>query len=118
MGTLLALRYALDNMAYVLQFSTCQARSRTQNGRIILIVSNICVRLFELRSTSVLANSILFTQSQRNAIIISNIGISAMVLAVIYCSRLYGAANVAKFYGVPWLLVTHWCKCRIHLVIR
>jgi len=30
----------------------------------------------------------------------------AWVLAV--ASRIYGASEVIKYYGIPWLLVTHW----------
>ena len=40
----------------------------------------------------------------------SNIGIAFMVWGVTYASALYSAANVIKYYGIPWLLVSHWCK--------
>ncbi|KZV69201.1 hypothetical protein PENSPDRAFT_488127 [Peniophora sp. CONT] len=53
-------------------------------------------------------SSILFLSSQRNAVIMSNIGIAAMFYLVSVSCERYGSANVAKFYGVPWLLVTHW----------
>jgi hypothetical protein len=56
------------------------------------------------------ASSILFTKEQRNAVILSNIGIAAMVWAVTYASTVYGAFEVIKFYGIPWLAVTHWCE--------
>ena len=57
-----------------------------------------------------LANSILFTKAQRNAVIISNVGIAVMALGVIYAASVYGVANVIKYYGFPWLEVSHWCK--------
>ena len=57
-----------------------------------------------------LANSILFMKAQRNAVIISNIGIAAMVWGITYASSVYGVANVIKYYGFPWLEVSHWCK--------
>ncbi|EAU81574.2 delta 12 fatty acid epoxygenase [Coprinopsis cinerea okayama7 len=53
-------------------------------------------------------NSILFTKEQRTAVILSNIGIAAMVWGVTYATSLFGAAQVTKFYGIPWLCVTHW----------
>ncbi|KAF5366879.1 hypothetical protein D9615_010537 [Tricholomella constricta] len=53
-------------------------------------------------------NSFLFTRAQRNAVIISNIGIAAMVWGISYASSVYGAAQVIKYYGIPWLEVTHW----------
>ncbi|KAI0036033.1 delta 12 fatty acid epoxygenase [Vararia minispora EC-137] len=52
--------------------------------------------------------SILFTPSQRMAVITSNVGIAVMVYIVTLASQTYGTANVVKFYGIPWLLVTHW----------
>jgi len=53
-------------------------------------------------------NSILFTRAQRNAVIMSNIGIAAMVWGVTYASSVYGVANVIKYYAFPWLEVSHW----------
>ncbi|KAL0945986.1 hypothetical protein HGRIS_012264 [Hohenbuehelia grisea] len=53
-------------------------------------------------------NSVLFTKAQRNAVIISNVGIVAMMLGVSYASTLYGSSDVIKYYGIPWLAVTHW----------
>ncbi|KAF8817641.1 hypothetical protein BYT27DRAFT_7074151 [Phlegmacium glaucopus] len=53
-------------------------------------------------------NSILFTKAQRNAVIMSNIGIAAMVWGVTYASSAYGVANVIKYYAFPWLEVSHW----------
>ncbi|KAG6887660.1 hypothetical protein C0995_013685 [Termitomyces sp. Mi166 len=54
------------------------------------------------------ANSILFTKAQRNAVILSNIGIAFMVWGVSYGCSTFGTANVIKYYGIPWLEVTHW----------
>ncbi|KAF8065086.1 fatty acid desaturase-domain-containing protein [Lyophyllum atratum] len=53
-------------------------------------------------------NSILFTKAQRNAVIMSNIGIAFMVWGVSYASALWGASEVIKYYAIPWLEVTHW----------
>ncbi|EJF61868.1 hypothetical protein DICSQDRAFT_146983 [Dichomitus squalens LYAD-421 SS1] len=53
-------------------------------------------------------NSILFTEEQRHAVIISNIGILGMIALVRLASITWGAASVVKFYGIPWLCVTHW----------
>ncbi|KAL1719968.1 fatty acid desaturase-domain-containing protein [Schizophyllum commune] len=53
-------------------------------------------------------NSILFTPEQRTAVLLSNAGIGAMIVAVIGASYAYSFAEVVKYYGIPWLLVTHW----------
>ncbi|KII91495.1 hypothetical protein PLICRDRAFT_89777 [Plicaturopsis crispa FD-325 SS-3] len=53
-------------------------------------------------------NSVLFTKSQRNAVLMSNIGIAAMIWGVMAASRKWGAAEVIKYYGFPWLEVSHW----------
>ncbi|KAF5318801.1 hypothetical protein D9619_011052 [Psilocybe cf. subviscida] len=53
-------------------------------------------------------NSILFTKAQRNAVIMSNLGIAFMVWAVVYSSSIYGASEVIKYYMFPWLEVSHW----------
>ena len=34
-----------------------------------------------------------------------------MIVAVIGASYAYSFAEVLKYYGIPWLLVTHWCEC-------
>ncbi|KZT74047.1 hypothetical protein DAEQUDRAFT_682821 [Daedalea quercina L-15889] len=52
--------------------------------------------------------SVLFTRRQRDAVILSNIGIASMVWAVTEATRMWGASEVIKYYGIPWLLVTHW----------
>ncbi|KAI0827411.1 fatty acid desaturase-domain-containing protein [Trametes gibbosa] len=53
-------------------------------------------------------NSIIFDPSQRKAVIASNLGLISTGALVAYgCSR-YGALAVAMYYGIPWLLVTHW----------
>ncbi|KAF8069221.1 fatty acid desaturase-domain-containing protein [Lyophyllum atratum] len=53
-------------------------------------------------------NSILFMNSQRNAVIMSNLGISSVILILRHASSVYGFSEVVKYYGIPWLLVTHW----------
>jgi len=53
-------------------------------------------------------NSILFTKAQRGAVIMSNIGIAAMVWGVCHSSAIWGAGEVIKYYGLPWLCVSHW----------
>ncbi|KAF8513735.1 linoleoyl phosphatidylcholine delta-12 acetylenase [Hysterangium stoloniferum] len=52
--------------------------------------------------------SILFNPAQRNAVILSNIGIFFMAWLVTLGSSIHGTANVMKYYGIPWLAVTHW----------
>ncbi|KAI0753261.1 fatty acid desaturase-domain-containing protein [Daedaleopsis nitida] len=53
-------------------------------------------------------DSVLFTKDQRHLIIISNFAILAMVALVRLACRTWGAASVVRFYGIPWLCVTHW----------
>ncbi|KAJ7167151.1 delta 12 fatty acid epoxygenase [Mycena crocata] len=53
-------------------------------------------------------DSILFKKSQRNAVIMSNIGLALVTLALGYCVNVFGVANVTKYYGIPWFCVNHW----------
>ncbi|KAL6308656.1 fatty acid desaturase-domain-containing protein [Sparassis latifolia] len=53
-------------------------------------------------------NSILFNPSQRNAVILSNIGIASMIAALKWALSIWGSAVVIKFYVIPWLCVNHW----------
>ncbi|KAJ7450221.1 fatty acid desaturase-domain-containing protein [Mycena latifolia] len=53
-------------------------------------------------------NSVLFTPAQRRAVIISNVGLLAMLLVGWKAVSIYGPAVVIKYYGIPWLAVTHW----------
>ncbi|KAF7314691.1 Linoleoyl phosphatidylcholine delta-12 acetylenase [Mycena kentingensis (nom. inval.)] len=55
-----------------------------------------------------LPSSILFTRNQRNAVLLSNLGLLAMGLVVRQAIRTFGVTAVVKYYGVPWLAVTHW----------
>ncbi|KAJ7224124.1 fatty acid desaturase-domain-containing protein [Mycena pura] len=53
-------------------------------------------------------NAIMFTPTQRNAVLMSNVGILGMMAACYYAKTLFGVMPVLKLYGIPWLLVTHW----------
>ncbi|KAJ7679639.1 fatty acid desaturase-domain-containing protein [Mycena rosella] len=53
-------------------------------------------------------NSVLFTKAQRRAVILSNLGLLAMVCGVWQAVEIHGAAQVFKYYVIPWLAVTHW----------
>ncbi|KAJ7055576.1 fatty acid desaturase-domain-containing protein [Mycena amicta] len=53
-------------------------------------------------------NSILFTRKQHSAVLLSNLGLLLMTLVMRKAVQAYGAIAVAKYYGVPWLSVTHW----------
>ncbi|CAE7204467.1 unnamed protein product [Rhizoctonia solani] len=63
-------------------------------------------------------NSIIFNKSQRRAVIISNCGILAMVLAIYLGCQKYGSAAVVKYYGIPWLAVTHWFIMWVQAVLK
>lgn len=89
----------------------CLARRRIPNGPITSTVSTP-LSVYDLARFLYIyiANSILFTKAQRNAVIMSNIGIALMVWGVSYSSSVWGASEVIKYYAIPWLEVTHWCK--------
>ncbi|KAJ7141609.1 linoleoyl phosphatidylcholine delta-12 acetylenase [Mycena filopes] len=52
--------------------------------------------------------SILFTKEQRRAVILSNLGLLGTAVVVYSAVSMYGSVAVIKYYGVPWLAVTHW----------
>ncbi|EIW53389.1 linoleoyl phosphatidylcholine delta-12 acetylenase [Trametes versicolor FP-101664 SS1] len=52
--------------------------------------------------------SIIFDPSQRGAVIASNVGLLVAGTLLAYGCARFGFARVAAFYGVPWVLVTHW----------
>lgn len=39
---------------------------------------------------------------------LSNLGLLSMAWGVKYACAQYSAAEVLKYYGIPWLLVSHW----------
>ncbi|KAK0490029.1 fatty acid desaturase-domain-containing protein [Armillaria luteobubalina] len=53
-------------------------------------------------------SSIIFTRSQRNVVILSNIGMVSMVFITTSICAKYGLWNVWRYYGIPWLEVNHW----------
>ncbi|KIP05951.1 hypothetical protein PHLGIDRAFT_107540 [Phlebiopsis gigantea 11061_1 CR5-6] len=53
-------------------------------------------------------NSVLFKKSQRNKVILSDLGVVLMICVLQRASMQYGFWPVMKFYGVPWLWVSHW----------
>ncbi|KAH9948128.1 fatty acid desaturase-domain-containing protein [Amylocystis lapponica] len=53
-------------------------------------------------------NSVLFNKSQRNAVLISNFGIASMVMILKFACDKWGAAEVIKYYAIPWILNNHW----------
>lgn len=63
-----------------------------------------------MNNVILLANSVLFTKSQRGIVMISNAGIAFMIWGVWRSCQTWGAADTFKYYGLPWLLVTHWCE--------
>ncbi|KAI0691073.1 fatty acid desaturase-domain-containing protein [Cytidiella melzeri] len=53
-------------------------------------------------------NAVLFNESQRYLVILSNIGLLVAGCCVKLACDAWGGVTVLKFYGVPWLMVTHW----------
>ncbi|EKM52302.1 uncharacterized protein PHACADRAFT_186478 [Phanerochaete carnosa HHB-10118-sp] len=56
----------------------------------------------------VAARSTLFSDNQRNAVILSNLGTLAMIVLTYFACAIWGLAAVVKYYGIPWLCVNHW----------
>ena len=40
-----------------------------------------------------------------------------MVWVVVKASSIYGVAKVIKYYGIPWIAVSHWCTSNSRLGI-
>ncbi|KAF7327700.1 Delta(12) fatty acid desaturase [Mycena kentingensis (nom. inval.)] len=53
-------------------------------------------------------SSPLFTPNQRNAVILSNLGLGVAFYLLSCAWSRFGAAAVFKFYLIPWLGVTNW----------
>ncbi|KAJ7813125.1 linoleoyl phosphatidylcholine delta-12 acetylenase [Mycena olivaceomarginata] len=53
-------------------------------------------------------NAVMFSPRQRNAVIISDLGILAMMLLAFYACKTFGVGQIIKLYGIPWLSLTHW----------
>ncbi|KAJ7784936.1 fatty acid desaturase-domain-containing protein [Mycena maculata] len=53
-------------------------------------------------------SSILFNKGQRNAVIMSNIGLLSMIAILYYAAQVFSFAGVVKYYLIPWVCVTHW----------
>ncbi|KAJ7045130.1 hypothetical protein C8F04DRAFT_941104 [Mycena alexandri] len=53
-------------------------------------------------------SSIIFNKNQKNAVIMSNLGLLAMIATLYYAAQVFSFADVVKYYGIPWLCVTHW----------
>lgn len=59
----------------------------------------------------------IFRRSQRLAIVLSDIGILANILALVHASRTdpFNTAAIIRLYGVPWLLLNHWIAMIVSL---
>lgn len=79
------------------------------SGQTILIASSTANEKLSYLTSYNTAASILFTRNQRNAVIVSNIGICSVILGLRHASSLFGFSEVVKYYGILWLAVTHWC---------
>lgn len=57
---------------------------------------------------ALIASSVLFAPSQRSAVLLSDMGIIFMAWVLSRAVNAFGVWNVVKYYGIPWLEVTHW----------
>lgn len=46
--------------------------------------------------------------AQRRAVLLSNLGIFALMWAVTYASTVWGTSEVLKYYMIPWFCVNEW----------
>ncbi|KAJ7628803.1 fatty acid desaturase-domain-containing protein [Roridomyces roridus] len=53
-------------------------------------------------------SSIIFNKNQRNAVIMSNIGLLSMIALLVVSGQVWSSAAVVKYYLIPWIGVTHW----------
>ncbi|KAJ7123131.1 linoleoyl phosphatidylcholine delta-12 acetylenase [Mycena epipterygia] len=65
-------------------------------------------RRYPLWSNHFNPNSIMFKKDQRWGVIVSDLALLGMGLALYALCKKFGSTTVFKFYGIPWLLVTHW----------
>lgn len=49
-----------------------------------------------------------FVRNQTKAVLLSNIGIFAMAYLTWRACQVFGVGAVVKYYGVPWMFVSHW----------
>jgi fatty acid desaturase len=49
-----------------------------------------------------------FRKSQARLVRISTLGICVMSITVLIACMQYGASQVWRLYGIPWMLVSHW----------
>ena len=53
-------------------------------------------------------NGSLFTRKQKNAVLLSDLGILLMIGILVYAGRTIGFANIVGIYFLPYLWVHHW----------
>ncbi|EIN09216.1 hypothetical protein PUNSTDRAFT_67412, partial [Punctularia strigosozonata HHB-11173 SS5] len=52
--------------------------------------------------------SVLFTKEQRNAVMVSNLGLAIQGALCYNAIQIWGTAAFIRYYGLPWLAVNHW----------
>lgn len=50
----------------------------------------------------------LFTRQQRSAVVLSDIGISIMIIILLYMGKKFGVLNICGLYFMPYLWTHHW----------
>ncbi|KAL5536391.1 hypothetical protein ACEPAF_213 [Sanghuangporus sanghuang] len=53
-------------------------------------------------------NAVFFSDAQRNAVWASNIGILTILMITMKAINMFGFGTFVRFYGIPWLFVSHW----------
>lgn len=69
---------------------------------------NILTPLLSLTDIIFEANAPIFRDHQFWDVVLSNLGIGSMALLTLSICNYIGFGTVVKYYGIPWLLVTHW----------
>lgn len=75
------------------------------SGSPIMMVLFPCPFLFHYKTHRHLAT---FVRNQTKAVLLSNIGIFAMAYLTWRACQTFGVGAVVRYYGVPWMFVSHW----------
>lgn len=88
-----------------MKYSMSSVRTGFPSGSPIMMVPFPCPFLFNYKTHRHLAT---FVRNQTKAVLLSNIGIFAMAYLTWRACQTFGVGAVVKYYGVPWMFVSHW----------
>jgi omega-6 fatty acid desaturase (delta-12 desaturase) len=53
-------------------------------------------------------DSVFYKENELNLILLSDVGVAAMIGALVWAGQVFGSWNVIVLWGVPWLWVNNW----------